>query len=102
MFRHLCIYANWLLFLATEAIKLAEALFEHGRRDLVEHLCKMIRRVLRSDVQIKTPPKTKGKSRSTAPLPVDGLTSDQVYSLCLSITSMSIVIIETPYWPNNY
>jgi hypothetical protein len=59
-------------------LKLAEALFEHGRRDLVEHLCKMIRRVLRSDVvQSKTPPKTRRRSKSDAPIPVD---SDQVYT----------------------
>ena len=55
--------------------KLAEALFEYGRRDLVEHLCKMIRRVLRSDAQSKTPPKSRRKSKNDVPLP---LTSDQV------------------------
>ena len=56
--------------------KLAEALFEYGRQDLVEHLCKMIRRVLCSNAQSKTPPKSRRKSKT---LP---LTSDQV---CLNI-----------------
>ena len=62
-------------------LKLAEVLYEYGRRDLVEHLCKMIRRVLRSDVQRKTPPKTRRRSKSTSLGP---LTSDQVHSyVCL-------------------
>ena len=56
-------------------LKLAEALLEHGRRDLVEHLCKMIKRVLRSNVQSKTPPKTRRRSKSDV---LVCLTSDQV------------------------
>ena len=62
-------------------LKLAEALFEHGRRDLVEHLCKMVRRVLRSDVQSKTPPQTRRKSKSDIPISV---TFDQVCVLFMS------------------
>ena len=59
-------------------MKLAEALFEHGRRDLVEHLCKMIRRVLRCDVQSKTPPQTRRKSKSDVPISPISVTCDQV------------------------
>ena len=57
-------------------LKLAEALYEHGRRDLVEQLCKMIKRALRSDVQSKTPPRNKRRSKSNVPVASASLTSD--------------------------
>lgn len=56
-------------------LRLAEVLYRHGRRDLVEHLCKMIRRVLRSDIQSKTPPKTRRTCKCNA---TGRLTSNQV------------------------
>lgn len=59
-------------------LKLAKAFYEYGRRDLVEHLCRMIRRVLRSDVPIKTPPKTRRRSKSNETTSMGRLTSDQV------------------------
>ena len=58
-------------------LKLAEALYAHGRRDLVEQLCKMINRALRSDMSLtdKPPSEIKCCLLYTSPSPRDATLS---------------------------